>query len=411
MRVLALAYRKLNGYTKDWDDNEVESNLVFIGLVGMIDPPREGVIEAVEKSRSAGIRPIMITGDHVLTAKSIARSIGLTTKDSEAVTGAQLNEMSDTDLDIAVGENDVFARVAPEHKLRIVQSLKRQNEVVAMTGDGVNDAPAIKSADVGIAMGIRGAGVTKESSDLILTDDNFSTIVSAIEVGREIYVNIRKFVRFLLSANAGEVLLVFIMAMLGLPIPLTPVMILWINLVTDGPPALALGFDPPPEGIMNKCPRKPGSRMLDKGMIRIILVGGFLATAASSIVYLSMLNMGIGWIPGITGEIIDWNQPIYATTLKMAQTGSFVTMVSFQLIWVWNCRDEWNPVWKTNILSSRGLIIASLMSFLLTLLIIYTPLAPVFGIAIFGFEIWILIAGVSLLGLLIPVHKIANVSD
>jgi Ca2+-transporting ATPase len=206
---------------------------VFIGLVGMIDPPREGVIEAVEKSRNAGIKPIMITGDHALTAKSIARSVGLTTIDEDAITGTQLTEMNDADLDIAVRERDVFARVAPEHKLRIVQALQRQNHVVAMTGDGVNDAPAIKSANVGIAMGIRGAGVTKEASDLILTDDNFSTIVSAIEVGREIYANIRKFVRFLLSANAGEVLLIFVMAMLGLPIPLTPVMILWINLVTD----------------------------------------------------------------------------------------------------------------------------------------------------------------------------------
>jgi Ca2+-transporting ATPase len=406
MRVLALSYRKLDGYSKEWDVDEIESNLVFIGLVGMIDPPREGVIEAVEKSRNAGIKPIMITGDHALTAKSIARSVGLTTIDEDAITGTQLTEMNDADLDIAVRERDVFARVAPEHKLRIVQALQRQNHVVAMTGDGVNDAPAIKSANVGIAMGIRGAGVTKEASDLILTDDNFSTIVSAIEVGREIYANIRKFVRFLLSANAGEVLLIFVMAMLGLPIPLTPVMILWINLVTDGPPALALGFDPPPEGIMDRCPREPGSRMLDKGMIRIILVGGFLATAASSIVYLSILWMGIGWIPGITGAVIDWHLPAYEMTLKLAQTSTFATMVTFQLLWVWNCRDEWNPIWRTNILGSRGLILSVLISCLLTLLVLYTPLALAFGTQPLGIEIWMLIIGACLPGLLTPVYKL-----
>jgi len=406
MRVLALAYKKLDSRTSEWDEDEVESELVFLGLVGMIDSPREGVVEAISKCRRAGIRPIMITGDHALTALSIARSVGLTKTDFEAVTGAELSEMSDSELDVVVRERDVFARVAPEHKLRIVQALKRQNQIVAMTGDGVNDAPAIKTADVGISMGIRGAGVTKESSDLVLTDDNFSTIVSAIEVGREIYANIRKFVRFLLSANTGEVLLVFFMAMIGLPIPLTPVEILWINLVTDGPPALALGFDPPPKGIMDRCPRKPGSRMLDKGMIRMIIIGGILATFAASFVYIFTLWLNIGYIPGITGPTTDWLLPQYAYALKFSQTATFTTMVLFQLLWVWNCRDEWNPVWRTNIRESRGLIFSVLFSLILTLLVLYTPLSVAFGTIPLGLEIWALIIILCLIGLLAPVYRV-----
>ncbi|MBN2228656.1 MAG: cation-translocating P-type ATPase [Candidatus Thorarchaeota archaeon] len=406
MRVLALAYRKLDSKSTDWNEEEVESNLVFLGLMGMIDPPREGVVEAIVKCRSAGIRPIMITGDHVLTASAIAKSVGLTQSDSGGITGSEISDMSDDELNRIVNERNVFARVAPEHKLRIIQALKSQNHIVAMTGDGVNDAPAIKTADVGISMGIRGAGVTKEASDLILTDDNFSTIVSAIEVGREIYANIRKFVRFLLSANTGEVLIVFLMVMIGLPIPLTPVMILWINLVTDGPPALALGFDPPPEGIMSRCPRKPGARMLDKGMIRIIMIGGILATFAASTVYLYVLWSGIGYIPGITGPRVNWVLPLYAETLIVAQTATFSTMVLFQLLWVWNCRDEWNPVWRTNIRESRALFIAVAFSLILTLMVLYTPLSIAFGTAPFGMDVWVLIIGLSLIGFLAPVYRL-----
>ncbi len=406
MRVLALAFKKLDSNDKEWNEEEVESELTFLGLVGMIDPPREGVVEAITKSRNAGIRPIMITGDHALTASSIAKSVGLVQNELKGITGAELSGMSDDELDKVVNETSVFARVAPEHKLRIVQALKRQNQVVAMTGDGVNDAPAIKTADVGISMGIRGAGVTKEASDLILTDDNFSTIVSAIEVGREIYANIRKFVRFLLSANAGEVLIVVIMVMIGLPIPLTPVEILWINLVTDGPPALALGFDPPPKGIMNRCPRKPGARMLDKGMIRMILLGGLLATFAASSVYLYVLWTGIGYIPTITGPSVDWLSPQYAETLVLAQTSTFATMVLFQLLWVWNVRDEWNPIWRTNIRESRGLFIAVAFSLILTLLVLYTPLSMAFGTTPLSFEIWMPIIGLSLIGFLAPVYRL-----
>jgi Ca2+-transporting ATPase len=405
MRVLALAYRKLESTTENWNEDEVESELVFLGLVGMIDPPREGVVEAIEKSRNAGVRPIMITGDHALTASSIARSIGLTQSTEGAVTGKELNEISNDELDSLVLERDVFARVAPEHKLRIVKALKRQNQIVAMTGDGVNDAPAIKTADVGISMGIRGAGVTKESSDLILTDDNFSTIVSAIEVGREIYANIRKFVRFLLSANTGEVLLIFLMTMIGLPVPLTAVEILFINLVTDGPPALALGFDPPPKGLMDHCPRKPGSRMLDKDMTRIILFGGIMTAFSASFVYLFVISNGIGYIPGITGAAVDWFIPEYGDVLKLAQSAAFATVVFQQLLWLWNCRDEWNPVWKTNIRESKILLGAVLFSFTLTILVLYTPLSLAFGTVPLGLNYWILIIALSLIAFLTPVYR------
>ncbi|TFG34867.1 cation-translocating P-type ATPase [Candidatus Thorarchaeota archaeon] len=406
MRVLALAFKKIDSIPDEWKEEEVERELVFLGLVGMIDPPRDGVLDSIKIARKAGIRPIMITGDHSLTASSIAKSVGLIQSEREAVTGTELNAMSDDELDIIIAERDVFARVAPEHKLRIINALKRQNQVVAMTGDGVNDAPAIKKADVGISMGIRGAGVTKEASDLILTDDNFSTIVSAIEVGREIYANIRKFVRFLLSANAGEILIIFIMVMIGLPIPLTPVMILWINLVTDGPPALALGFDPPPKGIMDRCPRKPGARMMDKGMIRIIIIGGILATFAASVVYLYLLWIGIGHIPGITGPAVDWSMPQYSEILMLAQTGTFATMVLFQLLWVWNVRDEWNPIWRTNMRESRSLLIAVAFSFILTLLVLYTPISIAFGTKPLSLDIWILMIGLCLIGFLAPVYRL-----
>jgi Ca2+-transporting ATPase len=406
MRVIALAYRRLDGQSAEWEESEVERDLIFIGLAGMIDSPREGVTEAIRKSRRAGVRPIMITGDHALTAISIADSVGLTRSEQEAVTGSQLAETSDLELERLVKERDVFARVAPEHKLRIVNALRNQNEVVAMTGDGVNDAPAIKKADVGVSMGIRGAGVTKESSDLVLTDDNFATIVSAIEVGREIYSNIRKFVRFLLSANAGEVLLVFLMAMIGLPIPLTPIAILWINLVTDGPPALALGFDAPPEGIMDRPPRDPDSNLLDRNMTIMIMVGGILAALVSMFVYLNVLWMNFGFIPQITGPAVDWALPENAEILLMGRTATFVTMVLFQLLWVWNCRDERHPVWRTNFKKSKWLFVAVMISFLLTLAVIYTPLSIAFGMVPLSLDYWILITIASLVGLLAPVSSL-----
>ncbi|MHA2383329.1 MAG: cation-translocating P-type ATPase [Candidatus Thorarchaeota archaeon] len=253
LRVLAFAYRPLDGEIPGWEPEQVEKNLIFVGLIGMIDPPRDEVRDAMRICKMAGIRPIMITGDHKLTARAVAVDVGLIDPDGEVLSGADLDGLTPEEYNDAVIRCNVFARVAPEHKLQIVSALKSHNEVVAMTGDGVNDAPAIKTADVGISMGIRGADVTKEASDVILTDDNFATIVSAVEKGREIYSNIRKFVRFLLAANFDEVFLIFTVIMLGLPLPITAIQILWLNLATDGFPALALGVDPPEDIVHYYC--------------------------------------------------------------------------------------------------------------------------------------------------------------
>ncbi len=252
LRVLGLAYRELPSATEAPDE---EADLVFVGLVGMIDPPREEAKEAVLRSRAAGIRPVMITGDHPLTAMAIARELHIAGSEDRVLTGQDLDAMSDQDLLSQVELVAVYARVSAEHKLRVVKAWKQRGQIVAMTGDGVNDAPAVKAADIGIAMGVTGTDVTKEASDMVLTDDNFASIVNAVEEGRSIFDNIQKFVHFLLSCNAGEVLLMFVSALIGWPVPLLAIHILWINLVTDGLPALALGMEPPERDIMSRPPR------------------------------------------------------------------------------------------------------------------------------------------------------------
>ncbi|MHA1962216.1 MAG: cation-translocating P-type ATPase [Candidatus Thorarchaeota archaeon] len=407
MRVLAFAYRKVTSkdIAEPIDPAKVETDLVFVGLCGMLDPPREEVFGAVSTARRAGIRPLMITGDHALTARAIAHGVGLIDHEAVVITGSQIEEMTDEELAQASIDVDVFARVAPEHKLRIVKALKEQNHVVAMTGDGVNDAPAIKSADVGISMGIRGADVTKEASDVILADDNFATIVTAVEVGREIYANIRKFVRYLLSANAGEVLLVFIMVMIGLPLPLIPVQILWLNLVTDGFPALALGVDPPEKGLMDHKGREPGQRMLDKGMFRMIIVGGFFAFLSSGVLFLWGLWITTpGWIPGITGPPVNWYAGPWAENLLYARSMSFAGLILFELLFVFSCRDEHRPIWKTDIKNAGYLIAAVLFSFALTLLTFYGPISFAFGTVPLGLSDWILVFIACLPALLVPYY-------
>ncbi len=416
LRVLALAFRPIEKEIPEWEPEQVERNLIFVGLVGMIDPPREEVEDAIKVCKKAGIRPIMITGDHRLTARAIAHSVGLIEKDGKVLTGADIDLMTENEFKESVHTCDVFARVAPEHKLQIVEALKAANEVVAMTGDGVNDAPAVKAADVGVSMGIRGADVTKEASDVILTDDNFATIVTAVEKGREIYSNIRKFVRFLLAANFDEVFLVFTIIMIGLPLPITAIQILWLNLATDGFPALALGVDPPEKGVMNRSPRKPGAKMMDKGMVSFILIAGFLAFLASTTVFLlSLLEWG-GTIPGITSPLLsdlEWRTGIAPTgiswedTLRHARTNVFASVVIFELLFVWNARDEYNPVWKTSIRNSKPLIGAVLLSLVLTLATIYVPfMQPLFETNPLDFLDWVLILVTCLPAILIPPHKI-----
>jgi len=253
LRVLALAYRPS---PPDRDVNEPESELVFAGLVGMIDPPRVEAKLAVQRCVTAGIRPIMITGDDPATALAVAQCLGIVGPQDRAVSGEEMEAMTDSDLASQVEHISVYARASAEHKLRIIKAWKSHGHVVAMTGDGVNDAPAIKAADIGIAMGVTGTDVTKETADMVLIDDNFASIVSAVEEGRGIFDNIQKVLQFLLSCNFGEILLMFVSSLLGWPAPLLPIQLLWINLVTDGLPALALSLEPPEPGIMQRKPRR-----------------------------------------------------------------------------------------------------------------------------------------------------------
>jgi len=412
LRVLAFAYRDLDHEIPDWESEEVEMDLVFVGLQGMIDPPRDEVFEAMATCAKAGIRPIVITGDHELTARAIAREVGLIEHDGQVITGAKIDDMTDEEFDAIVDTCNVYARVAPEHKLRIVEALKSHSQIVAMTGDGVNDAPAIKAADVGIAMGIRGADVTKEASDVILVDDNFATIVSAVEKGREIYSNIRKFVRFLLAANFDEVFLIFTIIMIGLPLPITAIQILWLNLATDGFPALALGVDPPEKGVMDRPPRKPGKKMMDRGMGSFIVVAGFVAFLASAAAFFWSLTVYGGWIPGLTGPTVDWVTDVSSVTgltwdyvLMHARTTVFASVVIFELLFVWNCRDEYHPVWKTDITGSKALMIAVLFSLTLTMVTIYVPfVAVLFQTVPLNPLDWVVVVLTCIPALLIPPH-------
>lgn len=269
LRVLAMGYKELNHEPTEEDMASLENDLIYIGMVGMIDPPREEVKLAVHKCKTAGIKTVMITGDHKITAIAIAKALGILENESEALTGSELEEMTDEELTKNIRKYSVYARVSPEHKVRIVKAWQANGEIVAMTGDGVNDAPALKTADIGCAMGIVGTDVAKEAADVILTDDNFATIVSAVEEGRRIYDNILKAIQFLLSSNVGEIIVLFVAILItpllskifGIDIhliePLLPIHILWINLVTDSLPALALAVDPAEKDVMERKPIKP----------------------------------------------------------------------------------------------------------------------------------------------------------
>jgi Ca2+-transporting ATPase len=281
LRVLAVAYKNLPKSEIKAESSELENDLTFIGLVGMIDPPREEVKEAVYLCKQAGIKPVMITGDHVLTAKAIARELGILSDQDEAITGDELNRMSNEDLAGNISRYSVFARVSPEHKVRIVKAFQSRGEVVAMTGDGVNDAPALNTADIGCAMGITGTDVAKNAADMILTDDNFATIVSAVKEGRGIYDNIKKAVHFLLSSNIGEILTIFVAILFGLPTPLVAVQLLWVNLVTDSLPAISLGVEPTAKDIMRKKPVPPSKGMFADGLaLKIIFEGIMIGSLA-----------------------------------------------------------------------------------------------------------------------------------
>jgi Ca2+-transporting ATPase len=366
--VLGLAARDFpTGYEGPYH----EEQLTFLGLVGMIDPPREEARAAVARAKQAGIRPIMITGDHPRTAGVIAVDLGIAA-DGTAVTGAELEEADDAALDQIVRHSSVYARVNPEHKLRIVKALQRQGSVVAMTGDGVNDAPALKTADIGIAMGITGTDVSKEAADMVLADDNFASIVAAVEEGRAIFSNIRKFLRYLISSNIGEVMTMFFGVLLanvidlnadphgtgaGVVLPLLATQLLWINLVTDGAPALALGLDPTEPGLMNDPPRSKAEPVITGRMwVGIFAVGTVMAAGTLAVLDASLVG---GLIDG-TGD------------MRYAQTMAFTTLMLFQLVNVFNARSDSASAFS-GLFTNLWLWAAVGLSLLLHVAVIYTP--------------------------------------
>ena len=382
LRVLAYGYKIIDKLPETPEEiNKLESGLTFVGLTGMIDPPREEAKVAVAKCKTAGIKTVMITGDHKITATAIAKELGILENEDEAITGAELEKMSDEDLTKNIRKYSVYARVSPEHKVRIVRAWQANGEIVAMTGDGVNDAPALKNADIGCAMGMVGTDVAKEAADVILTDDNFATVVAAVEEGRRIYDNILKAIQFLLSSNVGEIIVLFV-AILITPLlakwfnitnisalePLLPIHILWINLVTDSLPALALAVDPAAKNVMNRKPTKKEKGIFSKGMTwRVVYQGimiGCLTLAA--------------FIIGLATPNVDEPQKI-----KIAQTMAFCVLALSELVHVYNIRDNKNSIFKTGILNNSKLILAIFASAALMLVILFVPaLRNIFDIAV-----------------------------
>lgn len=388
LRVLSMAYKEIDHEPTDEEMKDIEQDLIYVGMVGMIDPPRLEVKDAVDKCEKAGIKTVMITGDHKITAIAIAKSLGILQSEEEALTGAELEKMSDEDLTKNIRKYSVYARVSPEHKVRIVKAWQANGEIVAMTGDGVNDAPALKTADIGCAMGIVGTDVSKEAADVILTDDNFATIVSSVEEGRRIYDNILKAIQFLLSSNVGEVITLFVAILItpllgnlfgidiNLIVPLLPIHILWINLVTDSLPALALAVDPPQKDVMDRKPNKNKS-VFTKGMIWRIVYQGILIgviTIVAFIVGLATPDENLPVIEELTNEEIK---------VEIGQTMAFCVLAFSQLVHVFNVRDNKTSIFKTGIFSNKQLILAVLASAALMLGILLIPaLRHVFSIPV-----------------------------
>jgi Ca2+-transporting ATPase len=379
LRVLGLAYR-LTQYVPDIEDHaEIESGLVFVGLIGMIDPPRPEVLPALAISRKAGIRTVMITGDYSNTARAIAESIGLLQSGHLVLTGSDLNQIDDGELKRKVEQTDVFARVSPEHKMRIVEALRANGEVVAMTGDGVNDAPSIKRADIGVAMGITGTDVAKESADMVLTDDNYASIVSAVEQGRVIYSNIRKFVYYLLSCNLAEIAIIFLGTLFTRSSPLTAIQLLWLNLITDGAPALALGTEKGDPDIMNQPPRPPSEPIINRFMQAGIAVQTVAITAVTLIAYIVGLRL-------------------HPEAPEFAESMAFVTLSFSELVRAYTARSERYPLLKIGIFSNRNMNLAVISSLALLLAVIYIPfLQPIFNTTSLGWAQWELVLPLLLL--------------
>jgi Ca2+-transporting ATPase len=397
LRMLGMAYKELPGTAlKDFREESIESDLIFVGLMGMIDPPREEAKEANRLCEQAGIKAVMITGDHKLTATAIAKELGML-KSDVVLTGPELDKMGDEKFEKVVESVSVYARVSPEHKLRIVKALKKKGHIVAMTGDGVNDAPALKHADIGVAMGITGTDVTREAADMVLADDNFATIVKAVEGGRSIYDNIRKFSFFMIRSNFDEIAAVGTFALIGLPLPFLPAMILWINLVTDGGPALALSMDPPTEDVMKRPPRDPKE---------VILHGRLLSLIASFLRQYAALVLVFCWVWLVIGKgdfSLVLGQAAFGpyTVLNKAQTMAFMESALCELVIVWNCRSEKHNAFKVGFFSNKFLLASVIIGGLLTIALCYVPIfQSMFHTVPLNLFDWILILSVASSGFL-----------
>lgn len=384
LRVLAFAYREYEKLPNDINPDSIEANMIFVGLVGMIDPPRPEVKEAIELCKQAGINTVMITGDYRDTAFAIAKSLGMAETENQTMMGAEINNISDEELKEAVKKIKVFARVSPEHKVRIISALKANGNIAAMTGDGVNDALALKRSDIGVSMGITGTDVAKKTADLILTDDNFASIVSAVEEGRAIFDNIRKFVCFLLSCNMGEILLVFVSILLNLPVPLIPIQLLWLNLVSDSFPALALGVEKGDPNIMNQKPRNPDEPIVNRKMI--------IGIALQSIV-IAIVSLSAYW----------WGINRYGTNnILEARTVVFATLILSELLVVFSTRSSKYTALEIGIFSNKKLVQGVSFSFLLMLIVIYIPfLNPIFSTFPLGLSEWKIILPLAFVPLLL----------
>lgn len=379
LRVIGMAYRIVEKGKTIPEDPEQE--LTFLGLAGMMDPPRREAYDAVKQCKVAGIKPVMITGDHKETAKAIAKTLKISNENQEVLTGNEIEKLTDEELKNKLEDTTVFARVLPKHKLRLVKAYKEKGEIVAMTGDGVNDAPAVKEADIGVAMGCTGTDVTRQAASMILADDNFSTIVAAVEEGRNIYNNIRKFIRYLLSCNIGEVLTMFLGMLLGMPIPLLPAQILLVNLVTDGLPAIALSMESGDKSVMKKKPRDPDEYIFADGLWQLIVTRGIIIGVSTLLSF-----------------IIVFRQ---SGSLELARTAALVTLVLNQLIHVFECKSEEKSIFRIPILSNLWLVAAVFISLAVLVAVIYIPaLQSLFRTVALLAEQWII---VTLLSFLPPV--------
>ena len=380
LRVIAVAYALMPRLPTNIDSNSIEQNLTFAGLIGMIDPPREGVEEAVATCRKAGIKTVMITGDHIATAKAIARDLGILKKNDLAITGKELDEISQKELEKNISRYSVFARVSPEHKVRIVEAFQKTGAVVAMTGDGVNDAPALKKADIGIAMGKNGTDVAKNASDMILTDDNFVTIVEAVKQGRNIFENIKKAVHFLIATNIGEIVTIFMGLLLGVKAPLLAIQLLWINLVTDSLPAIAIGLEPPAKDIMNKKPRDSRKGIFADGLWGKILLEGTMLGM------LTLLTFSIG-------------NNLYG--LEVGRSMAFVALGMLELVHSFNVKSD-ESIFKAGLFENKYLIGAFILGVLLQAIVVMVPaFAGVFKLVPLNGTQWLYTIGISILPLVI----------